>query len=84
MFNKEPYDLTHIVRGIIDIYKLQDKSVDTIQSSDLFLQYLSQDIEGNYTNKNLIGNKVMFVYVYPFIIKHEKVSNEMYCLFTSL
>ena len=84
LFNKEPYDLTHIVRGIIDIYKLQDKSVDTIQSSDFFLQYLSQDIEGNYTNKNLIGNKVMFVDVYPFIIKHEKVSNELYCLFTSL
>lgn len=71
LFNTIPYDLTNIVTSIVNIYKSQYISTNTVQSSDLFLQYLRLDTDGLFTNKHLIYNKdqkVMFVDVYPHII----------------
>lgn len=82
LFNTEPYNLAHIIKSIVDIYALQNKSDETVQSSDLFLQYLRQDTNGYFTNKHLIyGNKVMFVDVYPYIIKDHQtdiIDNNLY------
>lgn len=84
LFNVIPYNLTDVITSIVNIYKLQNISNNTVQSSDLFLQYLRLDTDGYFTNKHLICNgnpKVMFVDVYPYIIANKStdiVNNDLY------
>lgn len=88
LFNQEPYDLLNIIQSIVSIYKLQDISDETIQSSDFFLQYLRKDNDGYFTNKHLIYSDdkseqdIMFVDIYPYIIKNKQNNKSHYLTFT--
>lgn len=68
VFNSINYDLLVLKDYIIDIYNNQIKDNNSMQSSDLFLQYLRSDNTGKYTNKQLNysdNEKILFVDYIP-------------------
>jgi hypothetical protein len=74
IFNMDnhPYQLTDVVKNITDIYSIQIIDDNSIQSCDLFLQYLRKDSNGYWTNKEIISliakdQEVMIVDIYPYI-----------------
>jgi hypothetical protein len=74
VFNLIDYDLLMLKDYIINIYNNQIKNNDSMQSSDLFLQYLRTDNTGKYTNKQLNyddDEKVLFIDHMPNCINHK-------------
>jgi hypothetical protein len=68
VFNFIDYDLLILKDYIINIYNNQTKNNETVQSCDLFLQYLRSDSTGKYTNKELNyddNEKILFVDYMP-------------------
>lgn len=64
VFNSIDYDLLMLKDYIINIYDNQKQDKNSIQSSDLFLQYIRSDNDGKYTNKQLNYNndeKIIFI-----------------------
>jgi hypothetical protein len=73
VFNSIDYDLLMLKDYIINIYNNQIKNNNSMQSSDLFLQYLRSDNTGKYTNKQLNydeNEKVLFVDHMPCCINY--------------
>ena len=54
VFNIPNYELTDVIQNILQIYKGQVKSAYSVQSSDLHLQYLRNDLYGKWSNKQLL------------------------------
>lgn len=73
VFNSIDYDLLILKDYIINIYNNQIKNNNSMQSSDLFLQYLRSDNTGKFTNKQLNydeNEKVLFVDHMPCCINY--------------
>jgi len=75
VYNLANYELTDVVNTVLAIYKPQTKHEFTVQSSDLHLQYIRNDLYGKWSNKQLIYVKdtkpiqeVMLVDVFPPVI----------------
>jgi hypothetical protein len=83
------YNLLKVFNHIMSVYKQQDKHSATVQSSDLHLQYLRNDLYGKWTNKHILFplkptdkciQEVLFIDVIPCV---ERLKIEMETIKTS-
>jgi hypothetical protein len=73
VFNCDNYDLVKVIKHIVEIYSKQNITVDTVQSSDFFLQFLRKDADGAWTNKYFCNNEqVMLIDIIPTVILNRK------------
>ncbi|QKF94804.1 DUF1152 protein [Fadolivirus algeromassiliense] len=82
VFNSTEYDLVKVIDHINKIYEMQEITDDTFQSSDFHLQYLRKDLDGKWTNRDILYNNtdnvndnkqsVMFVNTIPYVIQKDK------------
>ncbi len=59
IFNNDNYNLLSLLNGLIKIYNGQTIDKNTMQLSDLYLQYLRKDSNNLYTNKELKFNSLL-------------------------
>ena len=72
IFNSVNYSLTEVVKGIVDIYNRQKPDENSVQSCDLYLQYLRKDSAGCWTNLELNDSaEIMIVDIYPYIFSDD-------------
>ena len=88
VFNSNNYDLVLVLDNLLDIYSKQTVNEKTVQSSDMYLQYLRKDNNGLYTNRHLIFNSdppevncisdqsIIFVNIlpYPIVVGNDKIN----------
>jgi len=87
IFNMKDYNLLSLLNNLIKIYKKQTINDDTVQLSDLYLQYLRKDSNNLYTNKELTfkDEEIIFVDIIPVNFNDQqksKITKSINCLKT--
>lgn len=83
IFNNKDYDIAMLLEDVLRIYTNQSVTDDSIQLSDIYLQYLrKEESTGKWSNKQIVNNtdnsqEVMIVNTLPNIIIENSVLNEL-------
>lgn len=79
VFNSPDYDLLKVVQHTDKIYRQQQVSGESVQTADAFLQYLRKDLDGKWTNRDVLYDEsnnqkqdVMLVDILPAVVPKEK------------